>query len=120
MNTRQIQRFRNLIKTMAELRTAIDMSRVHKCGTPSCVLGHYAARRDLQHTFNIYIGLSGLYSNNDSSLTGVDTRTTQDHFGINRDEAWELFGSSGRGDAVTPKQVIAYVKRFLGHRGITV
>lgn len=120
MNTRQIQRFRNLIKTMAELRTPIDMSRVHICGTPSCALGHYAAREDMQTTFYLG-GLQGLRAARASPYCSIhfNDSLVLNEFGITSEDAEFLFGpvdEHGEARVVTPSEVVEYLTKFFAGR----
>jgi hypothetical protein len=93
----------------------------HACGTPSCVLGHYASRRDIQRTFRLgdhdpipcdRCGGPEILTNNGKPI-GFDDPAVLDHFGITIDEAYELFDSDGCGRAQTPKQAIRFLRKFI-------
>lgn len=50
------ERAQNMIRALRESpdRAQFSMSRwATRCGTPACVLGHYAARSDLQNIFEL-------------------------------------------------------------------
>lgn len=83
-----------------------------RCGTPACVLGHYAARRDLQDLLMLSIQRGMVYQE-----TGIgcdyDDAEVQEHFGFLEDEAEELFASYGCGSAKTPADAIAYIREFI-------
>lgn len=124
MNTTQIKNFHNLIAIMADLpdTRGLDMDCYHKCGTPSCVLGHYAARRDIQNTF--YLGKT-----HSLCITGDPTgrhihfndTTVLNEFGITHCDATDLFDGDRLGDSRYPKpsEVVEYLIEFLKTKGIT-
>lgn len=114
-------RFDRLEKLVAALQDAdpktFNMERYgHGCGTPACVFGHYAARRDLQHTFKL---LKPKYADEYCDIDSTegecyhDSYVVLDHFGINDYQAEELFGSEGCGGAKTPKEAITYLRGFI-------
>jgi len=90
------------------------------CGTPSCALGHYAARRDLQSAFkifnpgtpNAYVGAVGARSTMDYNGVAVTG-----HFGVTDKQAEELFSESGCGNAKTAKAAAAYIRKFVARNG---
>lgn len=86
------------------------------CGTPFCVLGHYAARADLQDDFKLID--DGLFERNVtfygcSTSLGYNYTAVLKHFVITPLEAEELFGCSGCGNATTPEQAAAYIEEFV-------
>lgn len=96
---------------------------VNECGTPACALGHYAARRDLQHAFKIVVekgtdfdGTARLYydvTENDGAPIAYDDDFTQQHFGLDAYDLNNLFGGCGCDDAQTPKAAARYIERFV-------
>ena len=98
------------------------------CGTPACALGHYASRRDLQKTFEIQVSSTDLgFGETEKRAKLVDTKTgsrvyfgdtvggftVEKHFGITTEQAEELFGESGCGNAKTPKDAAKYIENFV-------
>ena len=83
----------------------------HACGTPACVLGHYAARRDLQDDLQLYRGhLYPAFGQTRGDLGD----TIRGHFGIVSEELTILFGSRGCGSAYNNRtRAIAYLKEFI-------
>lgn len=79
------------------------------CGTPHCALGHYAARKDLQHTFRLTF-------TGKLRMVGVTDMPDWDrigrYFGLSGVEAIQLFGWSGCDYAMTPQQAAEYIERF--------
>jgi len=133
-------RLENLIVALrdAEPRN-FCMDSYASCGTPACVLGHYAARTDLQSDFKLALGAHG-----DLVLLNLQTGRPddywslhcQEHFGLSWDETEELFVSAecsgcqghgcdeclcsgepsslaGCGGAKTPSEAIAYIRAFI-------
>ena len=82
----------------------------HFCGTPSCALGHYAARKDMQRTFGLTFWGGRLTAYGD--LVNGDFTPIQRHFGISNDEAWNLFGMFGCDDAQSPDEAIEFIEAF--------
>ena len=91
-----------------------------ECGTPKCALGHYASRTDLQDF--IVIGWrksaysSPLFYVNDRREVHYDNTCVCDHFGIDGDEAEDLFGIEGCGRADTNIEAAEYFERFVENR----
>lgn len=89
----------------------------HRCGTPACALGHYAAREDLQDAFTLnkdgdFCGAS--YDDPDDAYElGMDSRRVLGHFRITKHQAWELFSEEGCGFAATPIQAAEYIESFV-------
>lgn len=125
---------RLLLAAMA-CREAKDfrMSHFHRCGTPGCVIGNYAARRDLQQTMQLapiadgghYGGFAiGVWGATAvarewkcySPIRGADAEQFQmlaGYFGITHEEANELFSSDGCDSAVTGEQAAKYIEQFV-------
>lgn len=90
------------------------------CGTPACALGHYAMRRDLQKTFR----LARLLPDHNKLWLALPNGTTIDyfkapvleHFGIDRDEAGDLFSTCGCGGARTAAQAARFIERFVARK----
>lgn len=93
------ERLLNVAKALRESKNP-DMFNMNAygsyCGTPACAFGHYAARRDLQDTFE-FKPEKGPYtcvfliSNHEESITHAN-KAVLDHFGITGAEAARLFG----------------------------
>ena len=129
MKPRQLKRLHNLVQVLRDAAKNSRLRRlftVHKfgygkyeqrlypkevnlCGTPACALGHYAARRDVQHTFvldrdgDVMIGQACVDFDNHIPV----------HFGITGVQAKELFDSDGCDRARTPTQAANYIERFI-------
>lgn len=105
------------------------------CGTPACALGHYAARGDLQKLMKVQISFtkddysaeggyteaeivySGDKKNNyGQRLCGIDDDVVCEHFGIDEEDACELFEAGGCGGATTPKAAAKYIERFVARK----
>ena len=74
------------------------------CCTPCCVLGHYAARRDLQDVIRLDSqGIIRLTANTKVGFSGdpvdFDDFAILEHFGITKDQAYLLFDADGCGNA---------------------
>lgn len=114
------ERLLNVAKALRESKNprGFTMNVVHKCGTPACAIGHYAARRDLQEEIqlpssrsdngSLIIGVWGA-----AKLTGGWTRFVSDHFDIEPEQVDELFGFSGCGKARTAIQAAKYIERLV-------
>lgn len=90
----------------------------HKCGTPACAIGHYAVRRDLQRSFALDKG-GDLVDNNGYSVMH-DSYQSLKHFGIDYDEAEELFDSDGCGNASTALAAAKYIENFIERKGFYI
>lgn len=120
MNAQQIRRFENLIRSTAEADPkTFDMERaMHPCGTPACVIGNYADRRDLQRTFRLPSTRSRSFCDlvvggRGTSACGPEVEV---HFGLDMWEAYGLFNPYGCGGAKTPRQAVRHLKRFLARK----
>lgn len=120
MNKIQEKRFRNLIRATRDASSEhFDMNRYahNGCGSPACVLGNYAARRDLQRTINL--DLSGPIEwikirDNTGRVIWYDSPTILDHFGITFREFIDLFASNGCDSAgKNQDRAVAYLESFL-------
>ncbi len=85
------------------------------CGTPSCVLGHLAARQDLQNQF--YLDNTGAVIDRSDPLL-YPRHIASQFFDISVGDAHELFGCHGCGEAKTPEEAIAYIRGFIQRRAI--
>lgn len=98
-----------------------ELFREHGCGTPGCVLGHYASRTDIQDEFKL-VGMdifrkgaavpAGLWERRVNGLT-YNGREICDHFAITIAQATELFSISGCGYAQTPAEAAEFIERFI-------
>ncbi len=124
MNQIQKKRLLNVSKALRESKEATKAFNMREyfsmCGTPACALGHYIARKDLQKTFvrsyDVSDGIYGFCTLNDSALLAFDYDVVQKHFGIDEDEAHDLFGMYGcnsAGDAVTAAD---FIEQFVKDR----
>lgn len=87
------------------------------CGTPGCALGNYAVRRDLQDVFylrkrNQWLGIR----QNHKDAQGFADPHVLEHFGIDEDEAEELFGPAGCNWAGTPDAAARYIETFVARK----
>ena len=87
------------------------------CGTPACALGHYAHRTDLQRLLvPTPYGPSGpsyVFRSIVDGISFYDDRVCA-HFGITKDEAYELFSMrKGCGAARTTRAAARYIERFV-------
>ena len=99
----------------------------HPCGTPACALGHYAARSDLQDDFELKHRMNGIYLTEfgEKQIKYEGVQRSRDgfidcpfqaavrHFGITREEASNLFSSSGCGEATTPTEAADFINGFI-------
>jgi hypothetical protein len=117
-------RLENLIVALRDAKPDdFDMGLyAHDCNTPSCVFGHYCARRDLQGEFALSpTGWPEQLVDGYGFSAHHETRAVREHFGITRDQAAELFGTweedddepQGCGAATTPAEAIAYIRSFI-------
>lgn len=85
---------------------------MNECGTPACAIGHYAGRLDLQDLLCIR---DGNFSYVDPKLgePDYDDPVVLDHFGIDEEEAEELFGGYGCGQARAPIEAAEYIEGFV-------
>lgn len=113
------ERLLNVVKALRESKDpgCFTMCTYHKCGTPGCAIGHYAARRDLQELMQIDIKshtgglLFGVWGATDRGFNYQ--RTLADHFGISVSQEEELFSVDGCGEARTPDEAAEYIERFV-------
>lgn len=84
------------------------------CGTPSCVLGHYGFRTDLQSIFRLKNG--EFVTRSSGKCLWYSGRMVARHFGITRREAFLLFFQNGCGGAKTPAQAIKYIRAFIAQK----
>jgi hypothetical protein len=91
---------------------------VHKCGTPACAIGHFAARRDLQSflTLNAKSGDLEFIRNNPSGGACHTAERTRKYFGLTESEAEDLFDDHGCGGAETPRMAALFIERFCNRK----
>lgn len=105
-----------LLNVARAVREAPDPSRFsqgsfgHKCGTPSCALGHYAVRKDMQRTFGLTFWGGKLTAYGDE--VGTDRDSVTSHFGITSGESYDLFGKHGCDDAQTNIEAAEFIEAF--------
>ena len=84
----------------------------NSCGTPQCVLGNYAARRDLQDVFELRART--IYLVNVDDIHAYDFfDTALKHFDISATQYLELFSSDGCAKAGTPEAAARYIEFFI-------
>jgi hypothetical protein len=114
------ERLMNVVRALREAPPEVarrfDMHRyVHRCGTPACAFGHYAARTDLQNAFEI---------NRDSSTAYVitsrgdvpDPLEIERHFDLNEDDHIDLLGTEGCRNAKTTTEAADYIEAFIARQ----
>jgi len=84
----------------------------HPCGSPMCVLGNYAHRRDLQDAFSLGKDGSLRKRGGRKGLWFADPYVLN-HFGITTEQAYELFSTYGCGDARFAGQAADYIENFV-------
>jgi hypothetical protein len=89
------------------------------CGTPCCVLGHYASRRDLQDAFllddkgYLWVTVPGTGGELKYRIWFSDAYEIRCHFGLDVDGCLELFSAHGCGLAEEPHLAAAYIEEFV-------
>ncbi len=119
---RHVNRMNNLVRSIEEapVPSLFNMSTYgyftkDECGSPSCALGHYAFRRDLQKTF--LLNKDGDITLRDGSDAGLWEQNIAPHFGITSNEAEELFEISGCDYAAGNRTAaIDYIKKFINRK----
>jgi hypothetical protein len=90
------------------------------CGSPACILGHLAAREDLQDFFKAQ-DMSLVYNTPidewSNYVSFTDARLSA-WFGLTSGEMLELFGSEGCGGATTVEEASEYIKQFIALKDI--
>ena len=69
-----------------------------KCGTPGCAFGHYAARRDLQRSFDfkkIDTGFVGVFLKGTEIAIDHGHESVSEHFDLTEAQVSRLFGCKG-------------------------
>jgi hypothetical protein len=91
-----------------------------ECGTPACVLGTYASREDVQKAFRLRksrgSGVLNICNSRNNRCIGFGDPEVLEHFGIEEDEAEELFGAYGCDDAKSEESAASYIERFIADR----
>lgn len=122
-----------LLNVALATREAIDPFSMqyfaHPCGTPSCALGNYAARTDLQQDF--IIGRTELGTKSwggrpnewwpqhleSGDSDGVDSEVVCKYFGLTYIEVRELFAQHGCGGASNNKEKAAsFIEAFVARK----
>ena len=94
----------------------------HNCGTPSCAIGHYAAREDLHSGAVVFV--NGVILIRRSSMWSI---RGQEYFGIALRELNELFEATGcgrtwdeetqeYGPSITNNQAAEYIEAFVARK----
>lgn len=124
------KRFLNLIKALREspIPEAFNMGCYVRggmyddyadkswCGTPACILGHYAAREDLQKLLRIKERPDNLFQLvyvRSGEVAEFQDAAISRHFGISEEQAIRLFSSVGCNEAKTPAQAIEYIEELM-------
>lgn len=123
------ERLLNVAKALRESPNpeTFSMEFFHRCGTPACALGHYAARADLQSTFELREGFGFQLAGKPAADTLMfDGEEICEHFGITQEDAYRLFRDSdddgdreipcGCGGAQTAIEAAEWIERFVAAR----
>lgn len=109
-----------LLNVVLALRESLDPDAFsmrnyqHECGSPGCALGHYASRDDLQEEFCLMAGVLSM-----KMVPAIywpicyDAMHVVHHFDITQEQAVELFGGQGCGNALTPEAAALYIEEFV-------
>lgn len=89
-----------------------DPNERNVCGTPSCVLGHWAAWR--VQTKRVSVGGKGWRHPVNAAM---DVLMSPSNYGLTEDQKDELFESTGCNRAPTKEAAIAYIERFIIRHG---
>ena len=115
MNAEQRKNLLNAARAAEEARS-FNQRKYGSCGTPGCVLGSYAERARLQRVFVRKKERSGFFLRDESLNGALDyfDEKVLEHFGLDDDEASELFGPNGCGNAGrSGKKAAAYIRAFV-------
>jgi len=106
---------------------------VNDCGTPACVLGHYAVRKDVQELFALGIenishfaySVRGELLYRESTVheyrpTDYYSPEVRGHFDINMDECEALFGPIGCNNALTEEEAADFIEKCVAEDKIPV
>jgi hypothetical protein len=118
------QRLEKLIVALEGVKPKdFDMNNyVHTCGTPSCALGYFASRVDLQRKFVLakneqgYMTCQLRVQDHDYPVDYEDAQVLG-YFGINREQAEYLFGGGYPNDGKTPAQMRRKIRKFIDKNG---
>lgn len=122
----RFDRLNDLIRALRAYRTTFTMECYvlksghphYPCGSPACVLGHYATkfpRRGLYLSRN-----GGLWARGrgvEDFPIVYDSTVVCDHFGITDVDANNLFSPWGCGGAKNRREAIRYIKEFIRDNG---
>lgn len=117
-----VANFKNLIRAV-ESAHPDDFTMetyANDCGTPACVLGHYASRGDLQSEFRLTsprINMMKMVRNHAGHALSYVSEEVLTHFGLTPDEADALFSEGGCGQAGDDRDAaLQYLRLFLKER----
>lgn len=94
-----------------------NMDKYGTCGTPACVLGHFAARTDLQRKFVLKHEFHTQLFAIDGHEVDYWDGEVREYFGINAEQAEALFGPEGCDRAQTPAKARRYIRKFIDSNG---
>ena len=109
------ERLMRVVQALRESKTpehAFSMDRyiTRACGSPSCALGHYASRKDLQQGFDLdntgNLLVNGKFVHSYSPLIS-------DHFGIGQGDTERLFSAAGCDYAKTATEAADFIENFV-------
>lgn len=134
MNKLQAKRLLNVAKALREApepkKFRMDQwgyETQHKCGSPACALGHFAARRDLQKAFSLdkfgeIESRTGDVFTDAEKYFGLNTESYDDVFNDSESEVFNdsesdlLFNENGCGGAKTAKAAALFIERFVAKK----
>lgn len=114
-----VENFKNLIRAVegAHPDDFTMQTYSNDCGTPACVLGHYASREDLQSEFKLSrprVNMMKMVRNHAGHALSYASEEVLTHFGLTPDEAKDLFAEDGCGQADNERDVaLQYLRLFL-------
>lgn len=111
------KRLLNVAKALRESKNPEDFtmgSYGHECGTPTCALGHYASRPDLQNKF--ILTKYGRFTDVNGDYTRFECSLVLRHFQISYLDAEMLFGPDGCWRAQTAIEAALFIETFVADR----
>lgn len=96
-------------------------SYTNACGSPACVFGHYASRRDLQMVLMLNEGelLYVFPSHGVAEFADYSDPMMREHFGLTKLGSAEIFDEMGCNGAATNTSAAAYIEDFVAARQTT-
>ena len=94
---------------------AVDIFSKDTCGTPSCALGHYAARNDVQSFLKLNVNGDLVYARKSKGrILGADfsDRRVRRYFGLTPTETANIFDTGGCNNAASPGWAALFIERF--------